>query len=232
LEYAPDFKLHDGAMYVYFRPTNVNASSFQTTLVEGQLAKTGIAVTGVNPDELGRKIVDGQLRRGFTVIRYSSNGETDFGMGYIPVGKRPFHPFEVVHSDKVTLDNDRTEVHSGQQDLIGGFLVPDDDQALYLTLKVDGAPAIDVFLIPRDVGQSLLSQYTKTAGPAHLAHAPLLDESVPSGQHWKRYVAVEPGPYYLLLDHSEGLGRAVPPQIAGDDRAARIDYVVQLGDAP
>ena len=38
---------------------------------------------------------------------------------------------------------------------------------------------------------------------------------------------VPPGNYYLLLDHSAGLGRSYPPS---GDQAAKIDYLAQLGE--
>src|SRR5882724_8279834 len=34
VEYASDFQLNDGAMYVYFRPRLIDGADFQTTLVE------------------------------------------------------------------------------------------------------------------------------------------------------------------------------------------------------
>jgi len=232
IEYAPDFQLHKGAMYVYFRPRNVASASFQTLLVESALAKTGLAVTGVNPDQLGRDLVDGQLRRGFTVIRYDSTGATEIGLGYIPVGERPFHPFVVESEDKVALDNDRTEVHSGQQDFIGGFVVPEDDQALTVSVKVDGAPGIDVLLVAKAEGDQVIERYVATPGASLLLSPPRLDETVTAGALWRRTVPVPKGTYYLLVDHSPALGKAAPPAIVGDDRAARVDYVVELGDRP
>jgi hypothetical protein len=232
VEYAPDFQLQDGAMYIYFRPRNVASASFQTLIVESALARTGLAVTGVNPDQLGRDIVEGQLRRGFTVIRYGSTGETDFGMGYIPVGKKPFRPFIVQSADKVTLDDDRTEVHSGQQDFVGGFVVPDDGQALYLTMQVDGAPAVDVFLVAKADADQVVDRFVRTPGPALLAAPPFLDDTVAAGSPWKRTVPVPKGTYYLVVDHSAALGRTAPPTTVGDDRAARVDYVVEVGDRP
>ena len=232
VEYAPDFQLQDGAMYIYFRPMNVASASFQTLVVESALAQTGLAVTGVNPDQLGRDIVSNQLGRGFTVIRYGSTGETDFGMGYIPVGKKPFRPFIVQSADKVTLDDDRTEVHAGQQDFVGGFVVPDDGQALYLTMQVDGAPAVDVFLVRKSDGDQVIDHYVRSAGPSLLVAPPLLDDTVVANSQLKRTVPVPKGTYYLVVDNSAALGRTSPPAIQGDDRAARVDYVVELGDRP
>jgi hypothetical protein len=232
VEYAPDFQMHDGAMYIYFRPRNVDATRFSTLMVESSFARAGMAVTGLNPDQLGKNLVQGQLQRGFTVIRYSASGETDFGLGYVQKGKKPFKPFTVQHSEKLTLANDRTEVHTGQQDFIGGFDVSDDDQALYLTLSADGAPAVDVLLLNKGTGDLMIDQYVKNPGPSSTTFTPLLDEPLPSGQLWKRYVRVPKGVYYVLIDHSNRVGRTSPNTPTTDDRAAKVDYLVQLGPAP
>lgn len=232
VEYAPDFQLQSGAMYVYFRPRNVASASFQTLLVESALAKTGIALTRIDPDQIGRDIVENQLKRGFTVVRYTSNGETDFGLGYVAVGSRPFRPFSVQSEDKVTLDDDRTEVHSNQQDYVGGFIVPDDGQALYLTAQVDGAPAVDLLVVSKSDGDRVIDGFVRTPGPSVLPEPPLLDETVVAGALWKRQIAVPKGTYYLVVDNSPVLGRASPPAAVGDDRAARVDYVVEVGDRP
>jgi hypothetical protein len=231
VEYAPDFQLHDdGSMYIYFRPKRIDATSFNTTLVESFVARAGIPIVGVNPDAIGKNIVNGQLERGFTVIRYNDKGETDFGLGYIPKGQKPFKPF-VVDSEKLTLINDRTEVHTGQQDFVGGFEVTEDDQALFLTASVDGAPAVDGFLVPKVMGDQMIAQYVKAAGPATPPGQPMLDEPIPLGQLWKRFVPVPKGVYYLVLDHT-AIGRAQPTATAGDDRAAKVDYVVQVAERP
>jgi hypothetical protein len=49
---------------------------------------------------------------------------------------------------------------------------------------------------------------------------------------FQRAVRVPRGTYYLLLDHSAQVGRTAPPTQMFDDRAATVDYLVQLGDAP
>lgn len=232
VEYAPDFQLQNGAMYVYFRPVNVASAAFQTLMVESALARGGIALTGVNPDQLGQGIVEGQLKRGFTVIRYGATGETDFGMGYIPAGKKPFRPFYVESADKIVLDDDRTELHSNQQDFVGGLVVKDDGQALYMTAQVDGAPAVDLFVVPKADGDRVIDGYVRTAGPSLLPAPPILDDATAAGTTWKRTVPVAKGAYYLVIDNSAVLGRTTPPAIAGDDRAARVDYVVEVGDRP
>jgi hypothetical protein len=231
IEYAPDFQLHDGTMYVYFRPRLVDTSKFQLLLVEVDLAQTAALALGVSPEALGRKIVDSQLRRGFTVVRYGSTGETEFGMGIIPPGERPFHPFQVQTEDKRVLVNERTEVHGGQQDYVGPFDVEGNDEALYLTVSVDGAPSADVLIVPQAEGDKLVDAYVRTRGPQPVTGRPLLDEPVATGQLFRRFVKVPAGRYYLLLDHGNLRGHGPAPGPAGAP-AAKVDYLLLLGDAP
>jgi hypothetical protein len=231
IEYAPDFQLKDGAMYVYFRPRLVDTSQFALLSVESQTAQAVVTAVGVNPEGLGKKIVDGQLRRGFTVVRSGSTGETEFGMGIIPPGERPFHPYQVQTEDKRVLANERTEVHTGQQDYVGPFDVGESGQALYLTLTVDGAPSTDALLIPEAEGNALVDGYVRSPGAKSLTGQALLDEPVTAGQTFRRFVVVPPGRYYLLLDHSDRAGHGPPPD-ASADHAAKIDYLILLGSAP
>jgi hypothetical protein len=229
IEYSPDFQLHEGAMYVYFRPRKVDATSFQTLMVESSFARAGMALTRIDPDELGKRIVDSQLRRGFTVIRYDSDGETDFGLGIIPKGQKPFKPFQIQHSDKLMLANDRTEVHTAQQDFVGGFEITESDHALFVTLLADGAPAVDLFVVPKSVGDQMIERYVSSPGPAPLNAPALLDEPLAAGAMWKRFVEAPVGLYYVVIDHSGAVGRSAPPAGQGD-RAAKIDYLVQVGE--
>jgi hypothetical protein len=231
VEYAPDFRMHNDAMYIYFRPRNVDATSFRTTLVESVVATAGMGLTGVRPDELGKGVVDAQLKRGFTVIRYSERGETEVGMGTVALGQHPFRPFQIQRSSRITLDNDRTEIHAGQQDYVGGINVEDDDQALYITATVDGAAAVDLLLVPKVVGDSLLTTYTSVSGPAVPQSSPFA-AVVHAGQTMQQYVPLPRGTYTLLLDHSASVGQVAPPTIALDNRAARVDYLIQLGSRP
>jgi hypothetical protein len=229
VEYAADFRLKDGAMYVYFRPRRIDAAAFQTLMVESAAAQVGMTVSGVNADEAGRRIVTGQLERGFTVIRYGTSGETDFGVGIVPVGGQPYKPFQISGSDKLTLANERTEVPVGQQDIIGGFEITRDGQALYLTMSLDGAAGADVFVLPKPVGDRMVEQYVRQRGAAPMDAPPLLDEALVPGPLWKRFVPLNRGLYYLVLDHSGSVGRTHPPASSG---AAKIDYLVQVGERP
>src|SRR5690349_22450256 len=64
-----------------------------------------------SPDEIGRHVLDSQLKRGFTVIRYGNDGRTDFGLGFIPKGQRPYKPFEIKTDRKSTrLNSSHVEI--------------------------------------------------------------------------------------------------------------------------
>src|SRR5688572_29073991 len=228
VEYSTDFQRHEDALYVYFRPRLVDATAFQPVMVESGAAQAALTAFGVNPAELGKRVVDGQLRRGFTVIRWSERGDTDFGMGVIELGERPLHPYQVATEDKRVLYNERTELRPGQQDYVGAFVVEDDDQAVYVTLSVDGVPAVDALVVPQAVGDTLVDAYVKTPGAQPLKGLALLDEAVSMGSLSKRSVAVPPGGYYLLIDHSERAGRTTPSGAS----AAKVDYLVLTGDVP
>lgn len=233
VEYATDFQLHDGAMYVYFRPRLIDGAAFQTTLVESLLAQGGLAVAGVNANQLGKHIVESQLRRGFTVIRKDSSGSTDFALGIVSPGEEPFKPFQVKQTEKQILANERTEVHVGQQDYVGAFEVTDSNQALYLTVAVDGAPNADLLVVDKMTGDKLLDGYLHAAGGASLQGPGLLDDTAnQKGGLWQRFVNVEPGRYYLVIDNSAKLGKTAPDTSTKDDAAAKVDYLVLLGDRP
>ncbi|HTA88561.1 MAG TPA: hypothetical protein VK745_03265 [Polyangiaceae bacterium] len=233
VEYETDFQLSDGLMYVYFRPRQIDGAAFQATLVESLLAQGSLAASGMSADQLGEHIVESQLRRGFTVIRHDSSGDSDFALGLVPTGEAPFKPFEVKRTAKQVLANERTEVHSGQQDYIGAFEVTDSNQALYLTVTLDGAPNVDLLVVPKPIGDTLLDKYLHAAGGASLATPALLDETATQGVgFWQRFVNVEPGSYYLVVDNSAQLGKSAPDGHALDDDAAKVDYLVLLGDRP
>lgn len=230
VEYAPDFQLHEDAMYIYFRPQEIDASSFKTLMVESSVATTGLSMAQIDPDEVGTKIVRGQLRRGFTVIRYNARGETDFSMGLIPKGQLPEKPYVVETTNRTNLVNDTTEVHSGQQDYIGSFEVTEDDPVLFLTAKLDGSPTVDVALVPKAGSTQMLDQYVKNPGAATLLMPPVLQEPLVQGTPWQRSIQLPQGSYVLVIDNSDRLGPSAPPTRPADS-PAHVSYLVQRGDA-
>lgn len=230
VEYAPDFQLSDGALYVYFRPKSVDAAVFQLTTVDSQVAQAGMALAAgqLSPDEVGRHVLDSQLRRGFTVIRYGSDGRTEFGAGFVPKGEKPYKPFDITTTKKV-LVNERTEVHLQSQDYVGPLAVTEGDAALFLNLELDGADSVDYQLVPKALGDAMLDRYVRNPGPCPQLAPPAFDSAAVRGGRAVQPVPLPVGQYYLVLDNSAALGRSQPPAAAAGDAAARVDYALLLG---
>jgi hypothetical protein len=100
-----------------------------------------------------------------------------------------------------------------------------------LTLLVEGTPAVDVFLLPEFAASQMIDAYVRGPGPLALGAPARLSERVDAGSMWQRSATVPPGIYYVFLDHSAAAGTATPPR-EGSSAPARVDYLVQLGDAP
>jgi hypothetical protein len=227
VEYAADFQLADDSMYIYFRPRSVGQVTYGALLIESAVAQTGLGMSGVNPEEVGKDIVERQLARGFTVIRRTQTGEVEYTPGLLPLGQHPFKPYQVSRSSKLTVDNDRTEIFPGQQDFVGGLHVADADRRLFLNVALDGAPAADLFVVAAADAQLMLQAYVNRAGSAPLPRAPLLEAQVDARTPLQLALDVPPGDYFLVFDHSPSVGRVAP---APGQQAARLDYLVQLGE--
>jgi hypothetical protein len=235
VEYEHDFLMDGDTMYVYFRQRSTTAASFTTRLIEQpaaiSLGGVSLAQGSAYADALGSQLVKTQIARGFTVIR-DDDGAVQFGLGIIPKGQRPDAPYERRDNGKLLLANERTEVHQNQRDYVGPLEITDSDQALTLTVAVDGAPGVDVLLVSRGAGEQWLQAYLTQPAPAPLAAAPLLDEPVYSGAPWRRTVPLPEGQYYVVVDNTNTAGRTQPTTYALDDRAALVSYAVEVGEAP
>jgi hypothetical protein len=227
IEYAADFQVADDSMYIYFRPRSVGQATFQTLLIESDLARAGLGVSGIDAQAVGKDLIERQLARGFTVIRHSSSGEVEFSPGLLPVGQHPSKPYQVVRSSKLSVDNDSTEVHPGQQDYVGGLYVAENDQRLSLTLTLDGAAAVDVFVLTETDARNMLQAYVTRPGGAALLRAPVLDTELRLQQPLALELDVPPGNYFLMFDYTPVAGRTAP---GPGQQAAKIEYVAQLGE--
>ena len=135
----------------------MTSSNFQSHVIEQPVAQLLNQVSSLG-DTFGKHIVAAQLNQGFTVIR-DSNGSADFAVGLVDVGKRPQHAVDVHGSDCVTWENARTEVHQNERDFIGPIEVTDSGRAISAHRDVDGAPALDVIVLKKDVGDASLRYF-------------------------------------------------------------------------
>ena len=236
VEYEHDFLMDGSTMYVYFRQRSTTAAKFTTGMIEQPGASNLLGLPGAAggqsyADAFGSQIMKNQIARGFTVIR-QSDGAVEFGLGVVELGKRPASPYRVSESGRILLANERTEVHQNQREFVGPLEVTDSDQAIYLTVAVEGAPGVDVLVVPRAIGDAWLQTYTKQAATTAVPGYAALDEAVFSGALWRRTAVVPQGQYYVVFDNTATAGRTQPTAYAGDDRAAMISYALELGDAP
>jgi hypothetical protein len=225
IEVAPDFRIHESALYVYFRPVQVDTSGFSLLMTEKTLARAALEAAGINEADVGKQIINAQLGRGFTVVRYDADGHTDFALGLIAPGERPFRPFSVEASPRLTVANGRTELFPDQQDFIGKIRL-ERGEKLTMTLRLEGAPGVDVALLDAKTGAEVISAYVSQKGPQKLRGASF---QAILGDGAKMRATADPGPgeYFLALDHSELVGAA---QTSKNALPARVDYLLQVGD--
>jgi hypothetical protein len=230
VEYDADFQLAGSTMYIYFRPRKITSSNFVSHVVEQPVASFLNSLSNLG-NTFGQQLVSGQLGAGFTVIR-DANGSADFSVGVIPVGQRPQHPFDIHGSDRITWENARTEVHQNERDFLGPIEVTDSGRAIWVNAQLDGVQAIDLLLLRKDTGDASLRLYYDYAQSGPLAGAPIAQDVVQAGVPFQHALPVEPGQYYVVFDNTPTAGTVAPPMNLLDDRAAAINYAVQIGDAP
>lgn len=239
VEYKHDFLMDGSTMYVYFRQVQTQSSQFSLRMVERQPGgPVGgvVSMLGTNmqqiTQQIGDRVLAHQLSRGFTVVR-ESDGSASFSLGVLDKGDTPFAPFGRGDSDWTLLANDRAELHHEQRDFAGPFVVEDEDDALWLTVVVEGAPAVDVQIYPKAVADPWIEAYERQPAASPAPAPPLFDDAVQaSGQPWRRPVRLPVGSYYLLFDNTASAGRTAPTTQTFDDRAALVSYAVQVGDPP
>ncbi len=235
IQYNQDFKCaDDSSIYAYFDTRTASPPEFQLGQIEQPMANLVQGWIKPFADTFGQQMVSGQIGQGFTVIQDPS-GSTDFSVGHLPLGQRPFHPFDSHGSDHVTVENLRTAVHQGERDFIGPVTIDGSGRALFLQMHVDGVPAVDVFIVPKSEGDASLQLYTQYAAAGPLAYPPRFSEVVQTGANYQRAVPLPAGMYYVIIDNTPTAGQAQPaPPLFGvvGDTPAVVSYAIQTGDAP
>jgi hypothetical protein len=225
LELAPDFRIHQDAMYVFFRPVQVDTSDFELLMTEQPLAQAVAELAGIDEKALGRAIIQAQLGRGFTAIRYDADGHTDFALGLVDPGERPFRPYTVESSPRSTEANGRTELFNGQQDFLGKIHVAGGEN-ITVTLHVEGADAVDFALLSETSATPHLQDYLTKPGALRAKTIPTFLATATSMAPTRAEVKVPEGSYFLVLDHSPAWGNTTPD---ADSLPARVDYLIQTG---
>ena len=232
VQYNQDFLISEDCLaYAYFRPRNITSSDFRINKVENPVTSFLNALSPI-AENFGRQLVAGKLGEGFTVITDMDMKNPDVVLGVVEKGQKPVHPFDIHGTSRITYENLRTEVHQNERDFIGPIEVTESGRALYLTAQMDGVQAIDLFLMRKDDGDASLHLFIDYPMAGPLSAPPIVSDVVTAGQAYTRTLPVPPGMYYVVLDNTPSAGQVAPPNNAFDDRAAVVNYVVQIGDAP
>jgi hypothetical protein len=237
IQYNQDFKCaEDNSIYAYFDTRTVSPPDFRVAQIEMPVAT--LMQNWISPfaDNFGRQMVSGQLALGFTVIQ-DTTGSTDFSVGHLPLTQRPFHPYSMRGSSQLTYEDLRTEVHSNERDFIGPITVEGSGRAITMKMHLEGAAAVDVFVVPKSEGDASLQLYTQYGAAGPLAYPPRFSDVVRYGVEYQRALPVPAGMYYVVIDNTMSAGPSAPPPslplfgVVGDT-AAVVNYVIQIGDAP
>jgi hypothetical protein len=234
--YRYDFQVTEGDhcdIYAYFRPARIDNTTFQTQRVESPMASMFAGMSSFGND-FGKQTLTTKLREGFTVIaRDADQANAGFALGIVPLGVRPFSPYQVERGDgKITYENERTEVHQNQRDFVGPIVVEESGKALYIRVAVDGVPAIDMITMRKAEAEASLQSYFDQPQALPLVGMPMGSEILQAGNQVNRMIVVPPGTYYVVFDNTSTAGQASPTNNPLDDRAAVVNYLIQIGDAP
>jgi hypothetical protein len=116
-------------------------------------------------------------------------------------------------------------------------LVEDEDEALYLTVRVDGAPAVDVLVISTAVAEVWVQTHERDAGESPPPGPVTFSAAVPApaaeaAPVWRSGVRLPRGSHYVVFDHTAAAGQTPPSRLSPDTPAALVSYGVQLGQKP
>lgn len=232
VQYNQDFLVAEEKcdIYAYFRPRQVRSSNFTLGKIESQTASFLNTLAPVG-ETFGRQLVSQKLAEGFTVI-HDEEGNDEVSLGIVELGKTPFRAFNMHGQDRLVLENTRTEVHQNQRDFLGPFEITGDGQALFVRAQVEGAPQLDMFVVPRFEGEASLRLYLDYPASGPLAQNPGIADVIRQGQEYQRGFVLPKGQYYVIVDNTPTAGVVNPPQNVLDDRAAVVSYAISVGEAP
>jgi hypothetical protein len=231
VEYGFDFRMTEDAVYVWAtNPRTVSGPEFKIGSVENKVVDwASKSPVGYMMNTFGTQIVSSQLASGFTVV-HTDRGD-DFTLGILMPPARPKHPFNA-GDDRFVFGNETTEIRNHQVDFLGPMEVADDDQALFLRVRVQGPP-VDVMVIHRGTGDLWREGLQKGAPLAPPPQPPLFGFSVQPGIDVKKKVRLAAGQYYVVVDNSPVIGAVAPPwnplSVVGGNLAI-VSYLAELGD--
>lgn len=226
VEYLPDFRLEEDAMYVWGKFSRFVAPPDLRILgVENPVVNLATQTpVGNVATVIGNGIVASEIGKGFTVVR-QEDGD-DFAIGHLDPPEKPKRQFKPGEGH-VLLASDLVNVYTRAREYLGPFEVAQNEAALYLRARVDGAP-MSYAIVERSVGENWRRQY-ESAQPLGPSPGPLLAQGRISPGDVDLGFPVNPGTYYIVLENT------APPPLLGTaigvgEQVAQVSYSVAIGD--
>jgi hypothetical protein len=224
VEYNQDFRCSDDdAIYAYFPVKQVQSSGFQLHIIEQPIASLAQGWVAPYANSFGTQMLSGQLTEGFTVIR-DTGGNTDFDLGILQLGTKPSHPYAMPSHGKIALEDARVVVNQNERDFVGPLRM-EQGGVLSITASLDGQPAVDVFVVPRDDGDASLRWYFDYGAATKLAAVPRVTGVMQQGLEYRQNTPLPAGSYYVIFDNTALAGQVAPTNAS----AAAISYLIQIG---
>ncbi len=227
VEYAMDFRLEEDATYVWGKYQRLlTAPDLRLLGVENQMVSLATQTpAGDLATLLGRGIIEGELAKGFTVVR-TDDGD-DFALTHLEPPEKPKRQF-ASGKDRVVVMSDQVELRGATRDYLGPFEVARKDAAAVLKLRVQG-PQLDFFLVDKGLGDAWRQPYER-AFPIGPPPGPALTYGQAPPGDTLRSFALNPGLYYLVVENRSpapvaALGVALP-----FEPVATLQYSVEIGD--
>jgi hypothetical protein len=228
VEYAPDFRLEEDAMYVWGKFNRFTTQpDMRIQGVENPVVNLATRTpVGDVATIIGNGIVASEIGKGFTVVR-QDDGD-DFAIGHLEPPEKPKRQFKA-GKGRVMLATDLTEVRPTSRDYLGPFEITDKKAALYVRAKIQGAPVVYA-VVERSVGDAWRRAY-ETAQPMTPPPGPVLGQGAMAAGDVKLAFPLERGSYYLVVENQAPapfapLGVALP----GAEQIAYVSYIAEVGD--
>jgi len=230
VEFRPDFRLEEDATYVWGRFSQLMAPpELRIIGVENSIVNLATQTPlGSLGNVLGQGVISSEIGRGFTVVR-QSNGD-DFTLGILNppnLPKRQFQPGD----DRTQLATDYVEIGASSREYLGPFSVESNGAALFMKLRVAGAP-VDYYFTDKPMGDAWLATYEQAYPIGAPPGPPIGFGNAPLGET-TRYVPVQPGRFYVVIENRAAtplapLGMPIP----FTESKSQVSYSIELGDRP
>lgn len=227
IEYGMDFRLEEDAQYIWGRykrllsPPDIRLLGVENSVISlatqtpfGDLASV-----------IGRGIIEGELAKGFTVVRLDDGD--DFTLGHLEPPERPKRQF-ASSKDRVVLASDMSELRAASRDYVGPLEVKQGSAALTLRLRVAGSPA-EFVLVDKVMGDIWRQPYEAARPMGPPPGAPLAFGQAPPGETVRNF-PVNPGLYYVVLENRAAAPAAMLGVPMPFEATSTVTYHVEVGE--